>query len=319
MCTAATFSSKDFYFGRTLDVEFNVTPSVTITPRNYPFESLNISNHYAIIGMSLNIGYPLYFDATNEYGLSMAGLNFPKNCKYFDKIDGKNNIRPCDFIPYILGTCKTSIEAKQKCENINLTNENFNAKISNSPLHWIIADKNYCFTIEQTKDGLKIFDNPVGILTNNPTFDWHMTNLVNYMNLTSDEATNRLSNEIELNAFCKGMGATGLPGDLSSPSRFVRAAFTKLNAKKYDSEEENVAQFLHILGSVFQTEGLAKAGNSYEQTLYTSCCNATQGIYYYTTYFNSQINAINLNNVDLSSTNLFEYPIINQTIINNQN
>lgn len=319
MCTAVTFDSKDFYFGRTLDVDFDVTPAVTITPRNYPFKTLNISNHYAIIGMALVVDYPLYFDATNEYGLSMAGLNFPQNAMYFDKKEDKFNIRPCDLIPYILGTCKTSIEAKNKLENINITNEDFSKNIPNNPLHWIVADKNYCFTVEQTINGLKIFDNPVGVLTNNPTFDWHITNLNNYINLTSLEATNRFSNKVDLAPFCKGMGGLGLPGDLSSQSRFVRTVFTKLNAIKYDSEEQNVSQFFHILGSVFQTNGLAQAGQRYEQTLYISCCNTSKGIYYYTTYFNTGINAVNIHNVDLDTCNLFSYKLQTTPTINKQN
>ena len=319
MCTAVTYKACDFYFGRTLDVEFDVTPTVTITPRNYPFKNLNISTHYAIIGMALVINYPLYFDATNEYGLSMAGLNFPKNAVYMDRIEEKLNIRPCDLIPYILGTCKTSKEAKKQFENINITNESFSKNISNSPLHWIIADKDYCFTVEQTINGLKIYDNPVGVLTNNPTFDWHITNLANYINLTYKEPPNRFSSELNLETFCKGMGGLGLPGDLSSQSRFIRTAFTKLNAIKYNCEEQNVSQFFHILGTVFQTAGIAEANNSFEQTLYTSCCNASKGIYYYTTYFNPQINRVDINNVNLQSNTLFTYNLCTATNINKQN
>ena len=319
MCTALTLNRDNFYFGRTLDVEFEVTPEVVITPRQFPIFSIKEAEHNAMIGMALIVNnYPLYFDGTNEKGLSMAGLNFPNNCKYLDFKEGKNNIYPFDLIPYILGKCSSAKEAKEEFENMNIFIDDKLSKFPTSPLHWMIADKKYCFVVEQTKDGMHIYDNPVGVLTNNPSFDWHLTNLKNYMNLTSDEATNRFSDDLDLKTFCKGMGALGLPGDLSSQSRFIRVAFTKFNAKDYKNSVKDIAQFFHILETANQTEGVAKAGKSYEKTVYTSCCS-DDGNYHYTTYFNPQINCVDLFNENLDSKELINYKLKTHTTINKQN
>lgn len=113
------------------------------------------------------------------------------------------------------------------------------------------------------------------------------------------------------------MGGIGLPGDLSSASRFVKATFTKLNSKTRDSESESISQFFHILGSVEQPKGLCDVGDGkYEYTIYSSCRNIDKGIYYYRTHEDSQINAVNMNNEDLESDRLISYPIIENQQIN---
>ena len=116
------------------------------------------------------------------------------------------------------------------------------------------------------------------------------------------------------------MGAIGLPGDLSSQSRFVRVAFVKMNSKSSDTEEESVSQFFHILNSVDQQRGCCELDDGkYEITIYTSCCNASKGIYYYTTYNNHQITAIDMNKEELESENLIRYSIILNEQIKFQN
>ena len=309
MCTAISIKGKkNNYFGRTLDVEVDYPTSVVVCPRNFVVDE-NLKSHYAIIGMAMVLDdYPLFFDASNEFGLAMAGLNFPDNACYFPDKKGKLNLPCYKLIPYILGRCKTVAEAKKMFSKINITTDTFSS-IPNSPLHYIVSDGNNSITVEQTKNGLKIFDNIVGVLTNNPTFDWHMTNLVNYLNVTDDEAKNRMLKNIPLKAFCKGLGGVGLPGDLSSPSRFVRVTFSKNRALLYDNEEESVSQFFHILGGVAQTTGLAKAGKSYEKTLYTSCINTTKGIYYYITYFNSRVVGVDMAKHNLDGKVLSVYPL----------
>ena len=116
------------------------------------------------------------------------------------------------------------------------------------------------------------------------------------------------------------MGALGLPGDLSSASRFARVAFTKMNSISGDSEAESISQFFHILGSVDQQRGCCEVTEGkYEITLYTSCCNATKGIYYYTTYENHQISAVNMHRENLDGTTLICYPVIQGEQIHFQN
>lgn len=324
MCTAATYTTKDHYFGRNLDLEFSYNETVTVTPRNYPFQFRKVKaleSHYAMIGMAFVVdNYPLYYDATNEKGLSMAGLNFPENADYKQEAEGKDNVTPFEFIPWILGQCSTIKEVKELLGRINLININFSEKLPLSPLHWMISDRNESITVESVKEGMKIYDNPVGILTNNPTFDIQIFNLNNYVNVTREVPENRFSSAIALDAYSRGMGGIGIPGDLSSSSRFVKAAFTKLNSVSGTSESESISQFFHILGSVNQERGCVRlAEDTYEITIYSSCCNVDKGVYYYKTYENSQITGVDMHNENLDSQSIVSYPLIKEQQIKIQN
>ena len=314
MCTATTYKTKDFYFGRTLDYEFSYGDEIAITPRNFKFNFRKMgemNSHYAIIGMAYVIeDYPLYYDAINEKGLGIAGLNFVGNAVYHDEKEGKNNVTQFEFIPWILGTCATLDEAKKALSEMNLTNTPYSEQFPVAQLHWIIADKTGAITVEAMEDGMHVYENKVGVLTNNPPFNIQMFLLNQYMGLSPKQPENLFAKDIELNAYSRGMGAIGLPGDLSSSSRFAKVAFTKLHSVSGNSEAESVSQFFHILGSVDQQRGCCDVNGKYEITLYTSCCNAQKGIYYYTTYDNHQISAVDMTKEDLDSTELIKYEVI---------
>lgn len=315
MCTAATYKTNDFYFGRTLDYEFSYGDEVTITPRNYTFhfrKTGTLESHYAMIGMAYIAGdYPLYYDAVNEKGLGIAGLNFVGNADYKKEVKDKDNVAQFEFIPWILSQCATVKEAIASIERLNLIDEPFSKELPLAQLHWLIADRNEAITVESVKDGIHIYPNPVGVMTNNPPFEAQMFALNNYMHLSPKSPQNSFSDKLPLHTYSRGMGALGLPGDLSSQSRFIRVAFTKMNSVSGSSENESVSQFFHILGSVDQQRGCCDVGEGkYEITLYTSCCNTDKGIYYYTTYENHQITAVNMHNENLDGKNLIRYPLI---------
>lgn len=324
MCTAATYKTKNFYFGRTLDNEFSYGEQVTITPRNYPFhfiEKEDMNTHYAIIGMAyVTENYPLYYDGVNEKGLGMTGLNFVGNAVYRDKAEGKDNITQFEFIPWILGQCASVKEARNLLEKINLLNVPFSEKLPLAELHWMISDREESITVESITEGIQIYDNPVGILTNNPPFDQQMFALNQYMSLSAKMPDDTFAPGLELKRYSRGMGAIGLPGDLSSPSRFVRASFVKMNSVSGQGEEESISQFFHILNSVDQQRGCCELEEGkYEVTIYTSCCNTDKGIYYYTTYDNHQITAVNMHKEDLDGDRVIQYPLIKREQIRIQN
>ena len=324
MCTAATYKTADFYFGRTLDYEFSYGDEVTVTPRNYPFHFADqgeLQTHYALIGMAcVTEEYPLYYDAVNEKGPGMAGLNFVGNAVYSDWKEGRDNIAQYELISWILGQCATVKEVRALLAKINITNRPFNEKFPLAQLHWIIADSAGTITVECVQEGLKIYDNPVGVLTNNPPFDEQMFALKNYMHLSAKSPVNTFAPGLELTPYSRGMGAIGLPGDLSSQSRFVRVAFTKMNSISGEGEQESVSQFFHILGSVDQQRGCCVLDDGRcEVTLYTSCCNASRGIYYYTTYDNHQITAVDMHREKLDGEKLVYYPAIKEEQIRFQN
>ena len=314
MCTAIAYKTKDFYFGRTLDYEFSYGEQITVPPRNFPmvFRYVGMLNqHYAIIGMAhIAQNYPLYYDAVNEKGLAMAGLNFIGFSKYGRHADGKDNIASFELIPWILAQCATVAEAKKLLAQINLTDDAFSDQLPPAQLHWIIADRDEAITVESVADGLHIYSNTVGVLTNNPPFNEQMLQLCNYMQLSPNSPENRLCQALDLQPYSRGMGAMGLPGDLSSQSRFVRAAFTKLNSVCDGSENGSISQFFHILDAVSQTRGCCRLADSkYEISIYASCCNASRGIYYYVSYDNRHINAVDLHREDLNDSQLTFYPL----------
>lgn len=324
MCTAATYQTKGFYMGRTLDYEFSYGDEITVTPRNYEFQFRHmgsVSSHYAMIGMAHVAGdYPLYYDAMNEKGLGMAGLNFVGNAVFQEVDDTRNNVAQFEFIPWILCQCATLEEAKKLLSRMNLVGTPFSPQLPTAQLHWLIADKTGSLTVECMADGLHIYDNPVGVLTNNPPFDKQLFHLNDFMHLSPKQPENTFSQDLNLQSYSRGMGALGLPGDLSSASRFVRVAFTKLNSRSGNSENESVSQFFHILGSVDQQRGCCEVANDkYEITLYTSCCSADTGIYYYTTYENHQISGVNMYRENLDGDTLTRYPLINGEQIHMQN
>ena len=314
MCTAISLKQDDLYFGRTLDNEFSYFEEVTVTPRNFNFNFRNgevLKNHYAIIGMAYNKGdFPLYYDAVNEKGLCMAGLNFVGNACYRKPRENKVNVAQFELIPYILGKCSKVSEAEEIIRNLNITDIPFSDDLPLAELHWIIADKERTVTLESTKNGINLYENPVGVLANNPEFPIHLEKLNDYRHLSAENVKNTFGSGFDLKQYSKGMGAIGLPGDFSSSSRFVRAAFVKANSVYMEDEVSKVNQFFRVIGTVEPTRGVCGTDAGYNISIYTSCCNAQKGIYYYKTYDNLSITAVDMNKENLDGEKLIKYPII---------
>lgn len=314
MCTCLTLKTNEFYFGRNLDLEYSFGEKVVITPRNYNFKLRNnksFNTKYAIIGMATVFdNYPLYADASNEEGLCVAGLYFPGNAVYRDRKKGYNNIASFELIIWILGNFKKISELREDLKNVNITNDVFNEKFPTTDLHWMISDKDESIVIEQMEEGLKIYDNPYGVLTNNPPFYYHSTNLNNYMNLSNKVATNKFSKELNLTGYGQGMGMIGLPGDVTPTSRFVRAIFYKFNSAKCENEEQSISQFFHILDLVSMLKGsVITKDDKLDMTTYSSCINVEKSIYYFKTYYNNQITAVCLNEKNKNSDKLEIYSL----------
>lgn len=293
MCTGLSLNN---YFGRNFDYEISYNEQVAISPRNYEFQFKNIDSikkHNAIIGIAVGgMDYPLYYDAYNENGLGMAGLNFPDYAEYSSEIvDGKVNLAEFELIPYVLSNAENVIEAKMLFDNINITDQSFSKEFPISSLHWMVADKSGAsFTVESTADGIKITDNPVGVLTNSPTFDLQLFNLKNYIKLSNKNPEDTF---LDCGEYSRGMGGMGLPGDFSSMSRFVKTVFVKNFSKDFIS----LSQFFHILNSVAQPRGSTEVEEGkYEYTIYSSCMDFDKNIFHYKTYDEISINSVDFNN-----------------------
>lgn len=346
MCTAIIYKN---FFGRNLDLEYSYQETITITPRNFPFHFHalpELKQHHAIIGVAYvakddnGKEYPLYYDAINEKGLGVAGLNFVGNAKFFPMTKDKDNVTPYELIPYLLGTCASVKDAKECLSRLSLLNIPFSAELPLSDLHWLIADSEESIVVESTINGLQIYDNPVGVLTNNPPFPAQLFQLNNYAQLSSHDPKNLLAPNLTLSHYSRGLGSRGVPGGLDSQSRFVRVAFTKLHslsgtgyssapAKKQDLSD--LSQFFHILHSVDQQRGCAIVSPKMSQaphksdsvlseiTIYSSGYDLKKSLAYYTSYDNHQISCVNLKKANLASKKLKSYPLLTSEHINYQN
>ncbi|MBQ8514939.1 MAG: choloylglycine hydrolase [Ruminococcus sp.] len=317
MCTSMAMKNGDFYFGRNMDMSTGFGERVVMTPRNYPFSFRRaglLKRHYAMIGMAaVAEGYPLYAEAANEKGLCAAGLNFPENAYYSpEERDGKYNLSPFELIPWLLGKCASVEEARSLLAVTHIIAIPFRADIPLTPLHWHIADKSSSLVLEVMKDGLHIHENPVHVLTNNPPFDFQMTNLSQYLNLTVGTPENGFSQCCGVSPFGKGLGSFGLPGDFSPASRFVKAAYLLLHSSCDKDEDSQVSQFFHLLDAVAVPSGSIlpdmEQGRRY-YTIYSSCMNAEKGIYYYKTYFNNQLTAVCMMPEDYEEEDLKCFPL----------
>ena len=313
MCTAVNLTTKHHYFGRNLDLEYSYQEEVVVTPRGYSFPFRHVSGParaYAMIGMATVMdGIPLYYEATNERGVSMAGLNFPGSADYKPMTAGRDNVPPFEFIPWVLGQCANMDEVRACLSRVSVLAERYNDVLPLQPLHWMISWQDESIVVESLPDGLHVSENPVGVMTNNPPFEMQLFGLNNYMSLSPVQPENAFAPGLPMTLYSNGMGALGLPGDLSSASRFVRVAYTKMNSACGDSEAESVSQFFHILGSVAMTRGAVLVHGKPEITIYSCCCNADTGVYYYTTYENSRITGIDMHHEDLDGDRIARFPL----------
>lgn len=322
MCTALCLTQKDRYFGRNLDLDRFYQEEVCVMPRRFPLEfrrAGKIATHFAMIGMATVVdGIPLFYEAANEQGLAMAGLNFPGNAWYGPEVPDRDNIAPFEFIPWILGQCRNVEEAEALLGRIQLVDIAFSSQLPLSPLHWILSDGHRALVVESMKDGLHIHEDPVGVLTNNPPFPYHMENLQNYRHLRADNGDFDWSQMPE--HYCQGMGALGLPGDVSSMSRFVRMVFGREHSVCEAEESATVGQFFHLLTSVEMVRGLCKTdAGTWDITGYSACINTDRGLYYYTTYGNRRISCVDMHRTDLDSTAVHRFPLVKEEDIFCQN
>lgn len=308
MCTSVAMKSDGLYFGRNMDIDYSFGESVILTPRNFPlpFRKADLSEkHYAIMGMGTAIeNYPLYADGMNENGLCMAALKFPDNARYSEmEITGKANITPFELILWVLGKCRNICEAKALLSETSIIAIPFSEKLPLSPLHWHIADNSGSITVEFTSEGMKIYDNPVGVLTNNPPFPFHLENLSQFSGLTPDFTPS----DDSIKPFGLGFGALGLPGDFSPASRFVKAAFLLRNSAL---ESNPVTQLFHILDSAAIPCGaVITPDRKFHYTSYSSGMDTAEMTYYYKTYSNNQLTAVKMNSDNMNGSELTCFPL----------
>lgn len=298
MCTAVTLSSADFFFGRNLDYEQRHGEVLMFIPRRFqpPKRCFPAGKGRALLGIGcFREGYPLFFDGVNERGLCMAGLRFAGFAEYAGKSKKSEAVPSFALIPFVLRQCDSVQEALALLRTITVTDEAFSAALPAAPLHWLLADHARCVTVEVMHRRLYLYDNPAGVLTNAPPFPQQLFALNNFCGLSPAEPENRFAPRLPLRRYSRGMGALGLPGDFSSQSRFVRAAFLRAHSPAPKSAAEGVHQLLHILDAVAQPRGSCQLpGGQLEYTQYSAVCHASQATYYLSTYDNRGLRAVSM-------------------------
>lgn len=331
MCTALSIRTKSGYnlFGRNMDLQYSFNQSVELVPRNFKYKDRVTGKmkgiNYAIIGMGTIIeGIPSLADGMNEEGLACAALNCSRYAKYdnYKKYisSKKENITPDHLILWILGNFKSVYEVRQKINDIQIVDKPININVPLPTLHWMVTDKEgNSIVIEKTSEKLSIYDNKVGVLTNSPNFEWHLTNLNQYIRLSEKQPKNTKWSDLELIPLSEGVGTIGMPGDFSSISRFVRIAFLRSRVPIVD-DITGISQFFHMLNNVAMVKGGVLTSEGEESiTLYSSCMCQENKIYYYKTYYNSRINAISMNKEDLEASKIRRFEYCNKEDINYQN
>ena len=311
MCTAMHIGGNLPLFGRTLDLERSMGERVVFAPRGYrfPYHEKGERSHYALLGVAhVFAGVPFYFDAVNEKGLAAAALNFLGCAVYQTPRDGVENIPSFALISRVLGECATLSEARFFLSNVNVTNESAAKELPATPLHWLIADSTGAIAVEPLAEGVRVFENPFGVLTNAPPFPYHATHLADYRGLSATPPENKLCKGTELPLYARGLGAVGLPGDFASASRFVRAVFAKNHAVEPQTERGSVSRFFHLLGAVSVPEGaiLTEDGRAVK-TVYSACADLKNAAYYFTTYQNRRIRAISMSDLPLDGKCLLTF------------
>ena len=329
MCTGLALETKDglHLFGRNMDIEYSFNQSIIFIPRN--FKCVNKSNKkelitkYAVLGMgTIFDDYPTFADGMNEKGLGCAGLNFPVYVSYSkEDIEGKTNIPVYNFLLWVLANFSSVEEVKEALKNANIVDIPISENIPNTTLHWMISDiTGKSIVVEQTKEKLNVFDNNIGVLTNSPTFDWHVANLNQYVGLRYNQVPEFKLGDQSLTALGQGTGLVGLPGDFTPASRFIRVAFLRDAMIKNDKDSIDLIEFFQILNNVAMVRGSTRTvEEKSDLTQYTSCMCLEKGIYYYNTYENNQINAIDMNKENLDGNEIKTYKYNKTLSINHVN
>lgn len=315
-CTGITLKSKDGntivartieWGGSDLNSQYVIVPRGH-TEQSYTPEGVNgmtFTARYGYVGLSVE-QKEFVAEGLNEAGLSAGLFYFPRYGSYEsyqpDKKD--KSISDLQLVSLILGKCATVNEVKETLNEIHVINIDPRA----STVHWRFTDLSGKQLVLEITDGIPHFyENKLGVLTNSPGFEWQLTNLNNYVNLFPGTAPERQAGEITLTSFGAGSGFLGIPGDVTPPSRFVRAAFFQATAPQQETALKTVLQSFQILNNFDIPIGVEFAEGKIpcdipSATQWTSATDMSNRIIYFRTMYNSSIRCIDLHTIDFSTT-----------------
>lgn len=271
--------------------------------------------NYGFVGAD-GLGLPHVTDGINEHGLAVSLLYFPGFADYGTLTDQDKTkaLAPWEFNTWVLSSCMSVQDVIDKLASVRIAPVAHELVGTIVPAHYAITDvAGRSIVIEPTNGSLKIFENSVGVLTNAPTFDWHLINLSNYVNLHPDDVHSMKLGNATFQRLGKGIGLHGLPGDPTPPSRFIRAALFRNWALPPQNSEQAVLQAIHLINPFFIPQGISaamsEAAPMYELTQWETFADLTNKKYYYRTYNNQNIRVVNLNKINFDAQTIKAYPM----------
>ena len=295
MCTALSFIGGRRFLARNLDHTDSFSEGIAVLPRGYrhPCEIIpTFDSRYAIVGIASVIdGEPLIFDGMNEHGLAIAGLNLPYSTRLFrrenihsahqtakptsqakDSNPKERHLIPSfDFMRRILAAFGTVSELRENISSVSLTDEPPRIGIPSPTLHYLVSDGVSSLTLEHTDDKITVYDNPLGVLTNEPPFPCQLSRLESLLPLSPTNPPPRILSDTRISPLSEGLGAVGLPGDFSSPSRFLRAAYIKEHLPSYSDISSTRVAIFELLDAVSIPDGAVDTGGGrFMRTRYSS-------------------------------------------------
>ena len=317
-CTGIRLKAKDgaVVYARTMEFGAPLPPVITAVPKGVELvglapggaEGLRWTARYAAVGMGTE-AYDVMADGLNEKGLGAGLFYHPGYAKYAeaDPNQRERSISVLQLATYLLTTCATVDDARQAMKSVVVAPTEIAEFGGPPPLHAVVHDAaGNCIVIEFLEGETRIFDNPLGVITNAPTFDWHVVNLRNYVNLTPTNKTGIALDDLKLGPFGEGSGMPGLPGDFTPPSRFVRAvAFTR-SAHPVEDAGAAVNQAFHILNNFDIVPGYVRSAPSGhaaheadDVTQWTTASDLANRRFYYRTYEDPRIRFVDLTRLKL--------------------
>jgi choloylglycine hydrolase len=316
-CTGITIKPKDgsIIFARTMEFAADPLSNIIVVPRGQEYvgsapgdkKGLRWKNKYGIVGMN-GFDLPVIADGLNEKGLHVGIFYFPGYAKYqaVTEKDTPHALGPVELPSYLLGTCATADEAVDAAKKVKVGAVVFKEFGFVPPFHYIVTDSSGKSVVLEHVDGqLKIHQNPFGVMSNSPTFDWHMTNLSNYVTMSAKNVEKIDLAGKEIKGLGQGSGMLGLPGDFTPPSRFVRAVAFSKTALPVEKAKDGVLQAFHLLNQFDIPKGAARGIEHGKEvsdyTIWTCAADLKNLRYYYRTYDNSRIRMVDLKAVDFDA------------------
>ena len=333
-CTGLMLTNKDgsTVSGRTVEFGIKIDASVAMVPRGYAFtgetpsgEGLKYTAKHAAVGVYAYEDVKL-MDGINDAGLVAGAFYLPTFAAY-TPVTAQNQskgLSPVEFPNWLLTQFATVAEVRKAVQagDVIITPTVVAGwGATPPPFHYVVYDKTGASIVIEPIDGkLVIHDNPLGVVTNSPTYDWHMTNLRNFISLNPNNVDSGKIGKLELQAFGMGNGMWGLPGDFSPPSRFVRAALFSGNAIPSANAAEGINHVFHVLNNFDIPKGVARANQdgtiTADYTQVTTARDPQNLRFYYKTYDDQTIRVIDMKELDLDAKEIMKFAVVsNQPVV----